>query len=194
MQPQTAELPREEQVDQEVTERVYVSHIPNLRLTVVAADDVPIGDYKGTTRRVPGEHIVFEQGRFATTSARYVEFLDNHVNKDKLFRDITGQLPKPDSAPVLERLIELTGRREVEEIADILVAERKGHQRTEVLLAAEKALNVLGEEVEPSTPPVNAGKSVVNSGPMNLAAQRAEVGAAERERERAASGQPHQED
>jgi hypothetical protein len=136
----TATLPREEQSTPEI--RKFASPYPELRLVMQPADDIPV-DNRGHTRRVPGRYIYFRDGYYQTSDPDEIEFLVNHVNKDRLFRDITEIAPKPDAAPMLNRIVELTGLRDTEALIELLDGERRGEQREDVLDACERALEIL---------------------------------------------------
>jgi hypothetical protein len=127
----------------------YASQYLNLTLVMVPTDDVPV-DNKGGTRRVPGKKIEFREGRYSTTDEHEIKFLDEHENKDRLFRDVTADMPKPDSIEALEQVTKATAMRDRETIEAILRRELKEHKREDVMRACEAALEAL--DVVNSTP------------------------------------------
>ena len=150
---QTATLPRVEAEPEAPTVRKFASQYPELRLVMQPADDIPV-DNRGHTRRVPGAYINFRDGLYQTSDPAEIEFLENHVNRDRLFREVTELVPKPDSAPILRRIVELTGRRDIDALNEILTQERLGEQREDVLDACETAVEILDQTGpdEPSEP------------------------------------------
>lgn len=138
----TAPLPREETADAPDL-RKFASQYAELRLVMTPADDIPV-DNRGHTRRVPGRYINFTEGYFETRDPAEIAFLEEHTNRDRLFREVTAVMPKPDSAPVLRRIVELTGRRDVDALNTLLTNERLADQREDVLDAAETAIDILG--------------------------------------------------
>lgn len=147
----TATLPREEPaaIDPGVREHVYVSPHSQYAITVRPKDDIPMPGPGGKTRyqRVPGKRAEFLDGILRTRDQEIIDFLADHPRRGTAFREVTAEQPKPPSGPVLNEVIELTGHRNVEAIQSLLHTERHGDAREDVLLAAERALEVLGATV-----------------------------------------------
>ena len=122
--------------------RVYASPYLELKLVMVPTDDVPV-DQKGNTRRVQGKTLEFFEGRFETEDPVEIEFLADHVNRERLFRDVTDDLPKPPATEVLSAIARAAAKGERDEIIRLWQLETENWQRADVLAAAQSALEAL---------------------------------------------------
>lgn len=145
--------------------RKFASRYLELRLVMEPDDDVPIGDHRGSTRRVPGKHVEFREGRFDASPEkaaemgvpheRLIDFLVGHTNNKanhgNLFEEITEQVPKPDSTELLGQIARLAVERDIPALEGILEEERLEHCREDILLACETALEALAAQPPPET-------------------------------------------
>lgn len=122
--------------------RFYASPFLELKLVMVPTDDVPV-DQKGNTRRVQGKTLFFKEGRYETDEPQEIEFLANHVNRERLFRDVTDDLPKPPATEVLTAITRAAATQDRDEIIRLWQIETENWQRQDVLLAAQSALEAL---------------------------------------------------
>jgi hypothetical protein len=182
MESAAATLPREEHAHAEIDkegfelvdrEHVYVSPHPELWITIEPKDDVPI--VQGTTvrnRRTPGHRIEFKEGEFRTRRKVEIDFLAQHERRDITYREVTRDIGTPPSGPAMQVIIGLTGQRDVAELHALLADEQESWGREDVLLAIEKALEILGETAPPREP-----QEPTHQGPMG-GMQAATAGAA----------------
>lgn len=137
---QTEELESLEEL--KPTRRLYASPYLELKLVMVPTDDVPV-DQKGNTRRVQGKTLEFHEGRYETEDPVEIEFLGKHVNRDRLFRDVTDDLPKPPATEVLAAITRAAAGQDRDEILRLWQIETENWQRGDVLAAAQSALEAL---------------------------------------------------
>jgi hypothetical protein len=133
----------------------YVSATSNLKLVKSPIRKKPLGE-GADFYMTEGESIQFLDGRFTTKDAALAEWLDAHSMNGVYFHKvgfgIDGQTAD-NSAELIRDIIALSFKGDFSAIADILVAERGGMRRPDIVSACESALHELDEVTGLSTKP-----------------------------------------
>lgn len=93
-----------------------------------------------------GDGVKFVDGRYVARNQDEVDWLDSHESAGILFHKVgfgaDGQTAD-NSAELISDVIALAFRGDYQKISDILIAERNGHRRPDVIAACERTLNEL---------------------------------------------------
>lgn len=137
------------------TSKTFVSKTSNLRLVKKPARRKPIGEH-GDFINVPGEDVVFREGRYATSDPGEINFLVDHPNNGRLFHEIGAAPDRPgeNTAELHAEIQNAIFDADYDKVADILVRERTTLSRPDVIAACETALLRAGAAVpeKPSAP------------------------------------------